>query len=424
MFGLNSCNHIRFRIVFLQPPVNLSYFTDMLYRLLFAIGLLISSLGFSQEEFTAPECVLLTKIPFTQLSGGIIIIRAKLDQFPDSLNFVFDTGSGGISLDSATANDLNIPLTKSNRTIRGIAGIKNVSFALNHELGFTGLTTRQLDFHINDYELLTSVYGIRIDGIIGYSFIRRYVIRINYDSNLLEIYTPGIFRYPKGGYLLKPDFTTLPRQTALLEDGRAVYNRYIFDTGAGLCFLLSRDFVEDSSLFKTKKKFYPTQAEGLGGKKQMDLTVAKSVKIGPFKFRNVPVHVFDDTYNVTSYPTLGGIMGNDLLRRFNVILNYPQQMIHIKPNNHYNELFDYSYTGLGIYLIDGEIRVVDIIKDSPGDKAGFQKGDVIFSVESNFSKNIQTYKNLFQNAIGKIKMVVFRDQTPMVVTLDVKDIRK
>jgi hypothetical protein len=424
LFGLNSCNHIRFRIVFLQPPVNLSYFTDMLYRLLFAIGLLISSLGFSQEEFTAPECVLLTKIPFTQLSGGIIIIRAKLDQFPDSLNFVFDTGSGGISLDSATANDLKIPLTKSNRTIRGIAGIKNVSFALNHELGFTGLTTRQLDFHINDYELLTSVYGIRIDGIIGYSFIRRYVIRINYDSNLLEIYTPGIFRYPKGGYLLKPDFTTLPRQTALLEDGRAVYNRYIFDTGAGLCFLLSRDFVEDSSLFKTKKKFYPTQAEGLGGKKQMDLTVAKSVKIGPFKFRNVPVHVFDDTYNVTSYPTLGGIMGNDLLRRFNVILNYPQQMIHIKPNNHYNELFDYSYTGLGIYLIDGEIRVVDIIKDSPGDKAGFQKGDVIFSVESNFSKNIQTYKNLFQNAIGKIKMVVFRDQTPMVVTLDVKDIRK
>lgn len=424
MFGLNSCNHIRFRIVFLQPPVNLSYFTDMLYRLLFAIGLLISSLGFSQEEFTAPECVLLTKIPFTQLSGGIIIIRAKLDQFPDSLNFVFDTGSGGISLDSATANDLKIPLTKSNRTIRGIAGIKNVSFALNHELGFPGLTTRQLDFHINDYELLTSVYGIRIDGIIGYSFIRRYVIRINYDSNLLEIYTPGIFRYPKGGYLLKPDFTTLPRQTALLEDGRAVYNRYIFDTGAGLCFLLSRDFVEDSSLFKTKKKFYPTQAEGLGGKKQMDLTVAKSVKIGPFKFRNVPVHVFDDTYNVTSYPTLGGIMGNDLLRRFNVILNYPQQMIHIKPNNHYNELFDYSYTGLGIYLIDGEIRVVDIIKDSPGDKAGFQKGDVIFSVESNFSKNIQTYKNLFQNAIGKIKMVVFRDQTPMVVTLDVKDIRK
>jgi C-terminal processing protease CtpA/Prc len=117
-------------------------------------------------------------------------------------------------------------------------------------------------------------------------------------------------------------------------------------------------------------------------------------------------------------------MGNDILRRFNVILNYPEQTIHIKPNIHFNEFFDYSYTGLGIYLINGEIRVVDIVKGSPGDKAGFQEGDVIFSVESNFTKNIQVYKNLFQNALGKIKVVVFRGETPMIITLDVQDIRK
>ncbi len=396
----------------------------MLRRLLLAIGLFSGFTGFSQEEFIAPECRLITRIPFYQLSGGIIIVKAQLDQFPDSLNFVFDTGSGGISLDSATTAGLNLSLSKSEKTIRGIAGIKNVEFAENHRLNFVGLSSENLDFHINDYELLTSVYGVKIDGIIGYSFIRRYVIRIDYDVNMLEIYTPGTFRYPRGGYLLRPGFTTLPRQLTMLEDSRKVNTRLIFDTGAGLCFLLSRDFTEDSSLFKIKKKFYPTQAEGLGGKKKMELTVIKSVKIGPFRFRNVPVHVFDDNYNITSYPTLGGIMGNDLLRRFNLILNYPQQTIHIKPNKHYSELFDYSYTGLGIYLIDGEIKVIDIIKDSPGDKAGFKNGDIIFAVESNFSKNIQAYKNLFQNAIGKIKVVIFRNQAPMVLTLDVKDIRR
>jgi len=396
----------------------------MLRRLLLAIGLLSGFTGFSQEEFIAPECQLITRIPFYQLSGGIIIVKAQLDQFSDSLNFVFDTGSGGISLDSATAAGLQLPLSKSEKTIRGIAGIRNVEFAENHRLSFPGLHSENLDFHINDYELLTSVYGVRIDGIIGYSFIRRYVIRIDYDENMLEIYTPGTFRYPKGGYLLRPSFTTLPRQMVQLEDSRKVNTRLIFDSGAGLCFLLSRDFIEDSSLFKTKKKYFPTQAEGLGGKKQMELTVIKSVKIGPFKFRNLPVHIFDDNYNITSYPTLGGIMGNDLLRRFNVILNYPQQTIHIKPNRHYSEQFDYSYTGLGIYLIDGEIKVIDIVKDSPGDKAGFKNGDIIFAVESNFSKNIQTYKNLFQNAIGKIKVVVFRNESPLVLTLDVKDIRR
>ncbi|MDD2792777.1 MAG: aspartyl protease family protein [Sediminibacterium sp.] len=396
----------------------------MLRRLLLAIGLISGLNGFSQEEFIAPECQLITRISFYQLSGGIIIVKAQLDQFADSLNFVFDTGSGGISLDSATAAGLHIPLTKSEKTIRGIAGIRNVDFAENHQLSFPGLNAGNLDFHINDYELLTSVYGIRIDGIIGYSFIRRYVIRIDYDANMLEIYTPGTFRYPRGGYLLRPNFTTLPRQMAQLEDSRKVNTRLIFDSGAGLCFLLSRDFIEDSSLFKAKKKYFPTQAEGLGGKKQMELTVIKSVKIGPFRFRNVPVHIFDDTYNITSYPTLGGIMGNDLLRRFNVILNYPQQTIHIRPNRHYNEQFDYSYTGLGIYQIDGEIKVIDIVKGSPGDKAGFKNGDIIFAVESNFSKNIQTYKNLFQNAIGKIKVVVFRNEAPLVLTMDVKDIRR
>ncbi len=135
------------------------------------------------------------------------------------------------------------------------------------------------------------------------------------------------------------------------------------------------------------------------------------------------MHIFEDDYNVTSYPLLGGLIGNDILRRFNVILNYPEQSIYIKPNSHFNESFDYSYTGLGIYLVNGEIRVIDVMPNSPGDKAGFVPGDVIFSVETNASKNIQAYKNLFQNSIGKMRVVVFRDQKPLVLTIDVKDIR-
>jgi hypothetical protein len=378
----------------------------------------------SQEEFVQPESKLITKLPFSQLSGGIIIIKAKFDNLPDSLNFILDTGSGGISLDSTTAAELEIVLINTDKTIRGIAGLKKVAFAMNHSLHFSGLSVDHLDFHINDYELLTSVYGVKIDGIIGYSFFRRFIVKLDYDDNKVEIFTPGTFTYPRGGQLLKPNFTTLPQQLAVIQDSRAILNRYIFDTGAGLCFLLSRDFTEDSSVFKTKRRFYTTQAEGLGGKKQMELTVIKSVKIGPYKFRNVPVHVFDDTYNVANYPALGGIVGNDLLRRFNVILNYPEQSIYIKPNTHFNEDFDYSYTGLGVYLIEGEIRVIDIVKGSPGEKAGFKEGDVIFSVESNFTKNIQVYKNLFQNALGKIKVVVFRGELPIILTLNVQDIRK
>lgn len=380
--------------------------------------------GKAQEEFVSPEAKLLTKFPFTQLSGGIVIVRAVLDNYPDTLNFVFDTGSGGISLDSTTVDFLKLPTVKTEKTIRGIAGIKNVDFTMGHTLKLGTLEAEKLDFHINDYELLTSVYGIRIDGIIGYSFLRRYIVRLDYDNMFIEVYSPGSFKYPRGGYMLKPNFSTLPLQSAVIQDDRLIMSRFIFDTGAGLSFLLSKDFVDDSVVFRKNRKFYPTQAEGLGGKRQMSISVVKEVKLGPYKFKRVPVHIFEDEYNVTSYPLLGGLIGNDILRRFNVILNYPEQSIHIKPNTHYNESFDYSYTGLGIYLVDGEIRVIDIMPGSPGDKAGFLPGDVIFSVETNASKNIQTYKNLFQNSIGKMRVVIFRDQKPLVLTIDIKDIRR
>jgi hypothetical protein len=380
--------------------------------------------GNAQEEFVLPQAKMLARFPFTQLSGGIIIVKAQFDNFPDTLNFVFDTGSGGISLDSTTGAYLKVVSVKTEKTIRGIGGIKTVDFTNNHTIKLHGFSTSRLDFHINDYDLLTSVYGVKIDGIIGYSFLRRYIIRIDYDNLFIEVYSPGSFKYPKGGFLLRPNFSTLPLQSATLDDERPITSRFIFDTGAGLSFLLSKDFVDDSVVFKKSRKMYPTQAEGIGGKRQMSISVAKEVKIGPYKFKKVPVHIFEDDYNVTSYPLLGGIIGNDILRRFNVILNYPEQSIHIKPNSHYTEGFDYSYTGLGIYLLDGEIRVIDVMPNSPGDKAGFLPGDVIFSVEANASKNIQAYKNLFQNSIGRMRVVIFRDQKPIVLTIDIKDIRR
>jgi hypothetical protein len=377
-----------------------------------------------QEEFAPPDAKLITRIPFFQLSGGIIVLKAQLDEFSDSFNFVLDTGSGGISLDSSTVEKLKIPNNLSEKLIRGIAGVKRVSFAYNHSLKMPGISVNGLDFHINNYELLTSVYGVRIDGIIGYSFLRRYIVLLDFDKKQMEVYTPGRFKYPRGGQLLKPNFTTLPLLQATVEDSRSILNRFIFDTGAGLCFLLSKDYVEDSAIFKSKRKFYPTQAEGLGGKKQMEIAVMKSVKIGNYKFKKVPVHIFEDDYNVTNYPSLGGLIGNDLLRRFNIILNYPEQSIFIKPNNHFTDSFDYSYTGLGIYLIDGQIKVIDIIEGSPGDKAGFKTEDIIFSIENNASNNIQAYKNLFQNTLGKIKVIVLRNNLPLLLNMNVKDIRK
>jgi len=379
---------------------------------------------FAQEEFVQPPASFITKFKFTQLTGGIIIVRGLLDNHPDSLNFVLDTGSGGISLDSTTVEDLHLAREKSDKTVRGIAGIKVVDFTYKHSLHLPGLTIDSLNFHINNYDLLTSVYGVRIDGIIGFSFLRRYIVKIDYDRYTVEIYTPGSIKYPKGGYLMHPNFNMLPYGNALIEENTSINGRFILDTGAGLCMLLSQDFVDDSSFLSKKQKLYLTQTEGIGGKKLMTTTVIKEVHFGPYRFKKVPIYIFNDDYNVTSYPFLGGLLGNDLLRRFNIIINYPDQSIYFKPNTHYIDFFDYSYTGLGIYEVDGNITIIDIIPGSPGDKAGFKKDDIIFAIDNNFSKNIQVFKTLLQNANAKMKVIVIRDTKPVELTLKIKSILK
>lgn len=375
-----------------------------------------------KSNFPTPEKI--TRFPFEMLSGGTVIVKAQLEDFPDSLNFVFDTGSGGISLDSSTIETIGLKSTKTNRIIKGIAGSKKVDFIFKKSLKFPGLQVDSLDFHINNYEILTSSYGIKVDGVIGLSFMRRYVIAINYDERFIEIFTPGKLNYPKGGHLLHPKFYGLPVIPTTIKDNIVSNTDFIFDTGAGLNMLLSEDYVTDSTILKKKRKLFVTQAEGLGGKKMMNTTVIKSIAVGPYKFRSVPIYIFRDDFNITSYPKMGGVLGNDILRRFNIILNYPSQEIFIKPNSHFLDDFDYSYTGLGLYQVNGYIVIEDVVENSPAEKAGFKPNDIIFAVENNFTNNLQAYKQILQSAGNTIKVIVIRNKELINLMLEISHIMK
>ena len=382
-------------------------------RILYCFAIIILFLqpfkGQAQEEFIEPPSKFITSIPFIQLTGGIIIMQAKLDDIADTLNFILDTGSSGISLDSTTADYLNLKPSPSNRTIRGIAGIRNVSFLYNRKLRIPGLTIDSLNFHINDYSILTTVYGERIDGIIGYAVLSRYIVKLDYDSSRITFASPGTIRYPRAGYLLKPNISQLVTQPMRVRDDRTINSRFLFDLGAGLCILFSRDFIEDSNLLDKKRKRWQKEGEGLGGKIDMELTIVQEVKVGPYKFRNVPAFIFDDVYNVTSYPQMGGLLGNDIMRRFNVILNYPGGDIYITPNSHFTDLFDYSYTGLELYLIEGKIIVGDVAAGSPAETAGLKEGDEVMAVNKLFNQNLNQYKIALQNPNEKVKLIILRN---------------
>jgi len=391
-------------------------------QFLFCFLLAVSISATAQEQFVEPPAKLLTSFRFRQLSGGVILLRAQFANYPDSLNFILDTGSGGISLDSATVDYFKIMPSPSDMTILGIAGSRKVSFVYNQKLRLPGLTIDSLNFHINNYDILTSVYGEKIDGIIGYSVLSRYIFWINYDSLKVSIFTNGRLKYPRGGWLYEPILRTLPVQSARIRDAVTTNSRFLFDIGAGLCIMLNKDFIEDSNFLDKKRVLYAKEAEGVGGKIDMHMTVIKELRMGPYRFRNIPVFVFDDTFNLTSYPYLSGIIGNDILRRFNLILNYSKKEFYFMPNTHYLEGFDYSYSGIELYMIDGRIILGDVAKGSPAETAGLKEGDIVIGINNVLGQNLQLFKNALQAAGEKIKIIVNRDGDLLEYTFKIKSI--
>lgn len=372
-----------------------------------------------QNVYEDKPAKFITEFAFKQLTGGVILIKAQFNNMPDSFNFILDTGSGSISLDSATVEKYAIPHQPSGRYMYGIAGVRKVDYARHNSITFQGLKVDSLDFYINDYSILTNVYGIKVDGIIGYSFFSRYLVKINFDSLKIRVYEPGSIEYPRHGFLLHPTIRGLPIVPLIIKDARSVAANYYFDTGAGLCFLISRQFENDSAILLKRRRPVSTKVQGLGGKTQMDLTIIKKVQIGKYKFKRVPTYILEDEFKLFSTPSLGGLIGNDILRRFNLIINYPQKEIHLLPNSHFRDHFDYSYTGMSLYNFDGIIEADDIVEGSPADKAGLKNGDIIIGIDNDFSNDIEKYKNHLQRAGQRVTLLIRRSNVPIIISMRV-----
>lgn len=358
-----------------------------------------------------------------QVTGGVVVIQAKLTSHPDTLQFILDTGSSGISLDSSTVRFLGLTPIFSGQLIRGVGGIREVPILRNLSLIFGELQVDSLDFYVNDYSVLTSVYGVRIDGVIGYALLSRYILTVNYEAQLIEFFNPGTYLYPRKGTILTPQINRLPASVVTLKDLKKISIPMLLDIGAGLNLLLSQRFAESDGVLDTARKSWVTSGEGIGGQITLRLTVLPSFWIGPYKFKKIPITIFDDPYNVTNYPVWGGLIGNDLLRRFNLVINYPKNEIHIYPNKFYQEPFDYSYSGMELYLIDGVVRVGFLAPASPAAQAGIELGDEIIAINKVVSGSLDAYKSELTHAAKKLSIIYKRGNQIKDVKLTLQRIK-
>ncbi len=97
------------------------------------------------------------------------------------------------------------------------------------------------------------------------------------------------------------------------------------------------------------------------------------------------------------------MIGNDILRRFNTIINYEKRDIYLIPNSHYRDPFDYSYSGIELYFVNGVVEIGDVAKGSPAEQSGIREEDVVVAINNNFSQNLNQYKVTLQSANEKVR---------------------
>src|SRR5690606_14132544 len=142
------------------------------------------------------------------------------------------------------------------------------------------------------------------------------------------------------------------------------------------------------------------------GELMMKKTVIQKFRLGKYKFRKLPVLLYEDQEDIFNYPSIGGLIGNDLLRRFNVFLNYPEGEIYLKPNISFKEKFDYSYTGLTLSFEAGMVVVADVRAGSPAFKAGLRRGDRIIAVNGDLSQDILNFRKELMKTGEKVKLII------------------
>ena len=92
------------------------------------------------------------------------------------------------------------------------------------------------------------------------------------------------------------------------------------------------------------------------------------------------------------------------------------------PNSHYQESFDYAYSGIELYYVDGQIILGDVATGSPAEAAGLKEGDILVGINNLLGQNMQQFKTALQNAGEKIRIIVSRDGKLMEFNFKIKSI--
>jgi len=398
--------------------------------------LLWSYLGFTQKNQLNGFKVENGKveIPFRYQNNFILVDVLFNNIFP--LTFIFDTGSENtILLNKTYAELLNIKYDRD-YTVYG-ADLQRellVHLAKGINLELPGISANNSPILIvdEDYFQFEKYIGLKIHGILGMDLFRLTFIQINYKRQKIILHSPEDFKKPSNKFVAFP--IEIYRNKFYLTTRGSVQNNkpvdltLLLDTGANISLLLHNK--SDSTITLPSKLIPGKLGDGLGGFIEGYMGRTQSLSIGDFSFNNIVTNFQElpPDLNRRDINNRNGILGNELLCRFNVIFVPFANTLYLKPEKKYNRGFKFDRSGIVLIASGLDLRrftVIDVIPDSPAANAGLQKGDVIVRVNgiSTRSLAIESITRKFQKKVGKkFKLVVFRDGHKKRFTFKLKDL--
>lgn len=328
-------------------------------------------------------------LPFNFVNGFIVVDLIYDKTFP--LRFVFDTGAEHTILFKKVYPDLLGTEYDQHIKIYGADLSKNLTalIARDRYVQLENTTAIQKDIVVMEQILLDleEVTGVRIDGILGGEYFRGLVVEIDYKKEKITLYDPDRFSKDLRKHTKIP--LTIKRNKPYLnckysENGDSVKTaKMLLDSGAGLSCLFHHN--SSTTIQLPSKILTGSLGLGLGGDIQGFMGKINTLEVGPFEFNNLVANYqsIDSTLFGEDEIVRNGIIGNLILERFNVIINYQKEEAYFKPIKNYNKNFKYDKSGLFLYAYGlnlDQYFIRNVIKGSPAYEAGLRQGDLIKKV--------------------------------------------
>ena len=328
------------------------------------------------------------KIPF-EYTDGFIVVDIRLDRLLP-VKFIFDTGSDHTILTDPTLLALigRVPDEQIRIVGSDLSGTIEGSLMRRTSIEVGDVTIRSQPLVIIDDERLdlAAITGQPVYGILGTRAFSAYVVTIDYAAEELVLDAQPPRRLGRGTQTLplevvggKAYLTAAARIHPAYSDSL----RLLIDTGASLAMLMHADRAD--SLLYPPNLVIGQIGYGLGGTLYGYVGRSDTLGLGPFHLPDVVTHfqaLASDSLR-GELVARRGIIGNRLLDRFLVSIDYPREMLYLRPTRRYRKRRPYDRSGLRL-VSDGaaltHLRVQLVTEDSPADVAGVRVGDRITHV--------------------------------------------